>query len=103
MPTRIGPCLVPLKARVKDAKSLFPPIMAYICAWQPAYVVSALGSSKIGVCEIYFFDILTTHNDHPSYVKHVLGCICVFTLPSSVQCMQNKYVASPLGAPQHFS
>ena len=20
-----------------------------------------------------FFDIVTTHNDHPSYVKHVLG------------------------------
>ena len=25
-----------------------------------------------------FFYIVTTHNDHPSYVKHVLGNICVF-------------------------
>ena len=25
-----------------------------------------------------FFDIVTTHNDHPSYVKHVLGSIHVF-------------------------
>ena len=28
-----------------------------------------------------FFDIVTTQNDHPTYVKHVLGCIyVVFTL-----------------------
>ena len=37
-----------------------------------------LGSSKIEVFETCFFDIVTTQNDHPSYVKHVLGCICVF-------------------------
>ena len=37
-----------------------------------------LGSSKIEVFEIYFIDIVTTHNDHPRYVKHVLGHIYVF-------------------------
>ena len=34
-----------------------------------------LYSSKIEVPETYFFDVVTTHNDHPSYVKHVLGSI----------------------------
>ena len=38
----------------------------------------ALDSSKIEVSEPYFFDILATHNDHPSYVKHVLSNIWVF-------------------------
>ena len=33
------------------------------------------GSSKIKVSATYFFDILTTHNDHPSYVKLFLGNI----------------------------
>ena len=28
--------------------------------------------------ETYFFDIVTTQYDHPSYVKHVLGRIYVF-------------------------
>ena len=37
-----------------------------------------LDSSKIEVFETYFFDILITQNDHPSYVKHVLGRIWVF-------------------------
>ena len=27
---------------------------------------------------IYLFDIVTTHHDQPSYVKHVLGRICLF-------------------------
>ena len=36
------------------------------------------GSSKIEVFETYFLDVVTTQNDHPRYVKHVLGCICVF-------------------------
>ena len=35
-------------------------------------------SSKIEVYETCFFDIVTTQNDHPSYVKHVLGPIYVF-------------------------
>ena len=34
--------------------------------------------SKIEVFETCFFDIVTTQNDHPSYVKHVLGRIYVF-------------------------
>ena len=37
-----------------------------------------LGSSKIEVFESCFFDIVTTQNDHPRYVKHVLGRIYVF-------------------------
>ena len=37
-----------------------------------------LASSKIEVFETYFFDIVTTQNDHPSYVKRVLGRIYVF-------------------------
>ena len=37
-----------------------------------------LGSAKIEVFETYFFDIVTTQNDHPRYVKHVLGRIYVF-------------------------
>ena len=35
-------------------------------------------SSKIEVFETCFFDIVITQNDHPRYVKHVLGCIYVF-------------------------
>ena len=38
-------------------------------------------SSKIEVFETGFFDIVTTQNDHPRYVKHVLGRMyMVFTL-----------------------
>ena len=37
-----------------------------------------LGSSKIEVFETCFFDIVITQNDHPRYVKHVLGRIYVF-------------------------
>ena len=37
-----------------------------------------LGSSKIEVFETYFFDIVTTQNDHPRYLKHVLGRIYMF-------------------------
>ena len=35
-------------------------------------------SSKIEVFETCFFDIVTTQNDHPRYVKHVLDRIYVF-------------------------
>ena len=35
-------------------------------------------SSKIEVFETCFFDIVTTQNDHPRYVKHVLGRIYMF-------------------------
>ena len=37
-----------------------------------------LDSSKIEVFETYSYDILITQNDHPRYVKHVLGRIYVF-------------------------
>ena len=37
----------------------------------------ALGGSKFKFYET-FFDIIATHDDHPSYVQHVLGDICVF-------------------------
>ena len=37
-----------------------------------------LGSSKIEVFETCLFDIVTTQNDHPRYVKHVLGRIYMF-------------------------
>ena len=37
------------------------------------------GSSKSEVFEtIFFLDIVATQNDHPRYVKHVLGSIYVF-------------------------
>ena len=37
-----------------------------------------LDSSKIEVLETFFFDVVITQNDHPRYVKHVLGRIYVF-------------------------
>ena len=36
-----------------------------------------LGGSKIEVSDTFFFDIVTTQNEHPCYVKHVLGRIYV--------------------------
>ena len=36
------------------------------------------GSSKIEVFKIGFYDIVITQNDHPRYVKHVLGYIYMF-------------------------
>ena len=37
-----------------------------------------LGSPKIKGSDTHFFEIVTTHNDHPSYVRHVLGSNSVF-------------------------
>ena len=37
-----------------------------------------LDSSKMDVFETCFFNIVTTHNDDPRYVKHVLGRINMF-------------------------
>ena len=37
-----------------------------------------LDSSKIEVFETCFSDVATTQNDHPRYVKHVLGRIYMF-------------------------
>ena len=39
------------------------------------------GSSKMEVFETYFFDVVTTQNDHPSYVKPVLGRMYMFFYP----------------------
>ena len=36
------------------------------------------GGSKIEVFELCFFDIVITQNDHPRYVKHVLGRVYMF-------------------------
>ena len=35
-------------------------------------------AQKSNFSKLVFFDVETTQNDHPRYVKHVLGCICVF-------------------------
>ena len=45
---------------------------------EPVYAVFIVGSSKSEVFETYFVDTVTTQNDHPRYVKHVLGSIYVF-------------------------
>ena len=37
--------------------------------------IFTLGSSKMEVIKTYFFDIVTTQNYHPRYVKHVLGSV----------------------------
>ena len=47
-----------------------------------------LRSSKIEVFETYFFDIMITSNDHPTYLKHVLARIyVVFTLLCVCVCV----------------
>ena len=40
--------------------------------------VFTLDSSKMKVFKTFFFDIVTTQYDHPSYLKHVLGRIYMF-------------------------
>ena len=37
-----------------------------------------LDSSRMAVFKTCFFDIVTTQNDHPSYLKHILGRIWVY-------------------------
>ena len=39
-----------------------------------------VGGSKISCFEPYFLHIVTTQNDHPKYVKHILGNIYVFSI-----------------------
>ena len=39
-----------------------------------------LGQLKNRSFRTFFFDIMTTQNDHPRYVKHVLGRIICFSL-----------------------
>ena len=46
-----------------------------------------VGSSKIQISGTFFFDTVTTQNDQPRYVKHVLGRIYAgFTLFGGVCC-----------------
>ena len=47
-----------------------------------------LGSSTIETFKTYFFDIVTTQNDHATYVKHVLGRIYVFVTYLGDGCRQ---------------
>ena len=56
-----------------------------------------LGSSKIDVFATCFLDIVTTHNDHPRYVKHVLGRIYVFFTLFGYQVRECR------GAPKGFA
>ena len=37
-----------------------------------------MGSSKIELFKLFFYDVVITENDHPSNVKHVLGRIYMF-------------------------
>ena len=43
-----------------------------LCSFSPCR------AQKSTFSKLVFFDIVTTQNDHPRYVKHVLGCIYVF-------------------------
>ena len=52
-----------------------------------------LGSSKIEVFETYFSDTVITQNDHPRYVKHVLGRIYVFFSLSCVCIAWGRFSA----------
>ena len=50
--------------------------MAYVSEWagaQPAYAAFHLGPLKNRSFQKLFFDIMITYNDHPRYVKHVVG------------------------------
>ena len=44
---------------------------------QPTYVVFQPLQLKNRIFETCFFDIVITQNDHPRYVKHVFGRVCV--------------------------
>ena len=37
-----------------------------------------LKSTEMEVSKVYFFDVVAIHNNHASYVKHVLGSIYIF-------------------------
>ena len=50
-----------------------------LCERRKITVSTNNGLRCIGL--VHNIDIVTTHNDHPSYVKHVLGIICVFFYP----------------------
>ena len=48
---------------------------------QPASAHFNLGSSKIEVSEVYLFDIVSTQNDHPTYVKQHVTSLQSAALP----------------------
>ena len=52
-----------------------------------------LGSSKMEVSATSFFDIVTTDNDHPSYVQPLLGGIYVFFHPFWVVIAKGRFPA----------
>ena len=54
--------------------------------------------SKIEVSK-KFFDIVATHNDHPSHAKHVLGSIYVFFHPLWGLCAQGRVSAKWTAGP----
>ena len=41
---------------------------------------------KLKFPKLVFCHIVTTQNDHPTYVKHVLGSMCVFLLYLGIGC-----------------
>ena len=41
---------------------------------------SPWAAQKLKFMNFFFFDIVTTHNDHPSYIEHILGSFRVFFL-----------------------
>ena len=50
----------------------------------------SLRSSKIKVSETYFFDIVATHNEQPSYVKHIFKILFMCFVPHlGVHCRRN--------------
>ena len=55
--------------------------------WYTTMHFVTLYSSKIEVSGTLFFDIVTTHNDHPSYVKLVSGSIHVFFTYLGIGCV----------------
>jgi len=58
----LQPCLGPVGAHVKDAKSPFL-LMADMCGWAYTQPADAVSRSKVEVSEPYFLDIITTHNE----------------------------------------
>ena len=60
---------------MKDVKSLFPRTMACMYAWSGRHNLLMQFSPRAAQKN---FDLVTTHNDHPSYVKHDLGRTYVF-------------------------
>ena len=60
----------------------------WACMWRGGGVSQGMGTqpanavfhSKFQCFNTYIFDVVATKNDHPKYVKHVLGNIYVFSI-----------------------